>query len=218
MARPKLTLYLDVVSPFAYFAFHVIRNSPTFAPCDITYTPIFLGGVMQATGNRPPIEIKNKDKFVALDRDRWASRFAIPMGPGGPKPFPQMTLGVMRAVCAVSLKYPSELENVFAALYEKFWVDLEPISKAEVFGPVVLRVLGEARGKEVLALAGGKEAKDLLKRNSEMAVEEGAFGLPWFVCVDGEGRREAFWGFDHLGLVVDFLGLRRGDEGFRAML
>lgn len=27
MPRPKLTLYLDQVSPFAYFAFHVVRVS-----------------------------------------------------------------------------------------------------------------------------------------------------------------------------------------------
>lgn len=38
-------------------------------------------------------------------------------------------------------------------------------------------------------------------------MDEGAFGLPWFVTTDTEGRKEGFFGFDHLCHVIDFLGL-----------
>ncbi|KAG5208352.1 hypothetical protein GY631_5710 [Trichophyton interdigitale] len=62
MAAPKITLYVDIVSPFAYIAYHVLRNSPVFANCTTTYVPVLLGGIIQATGNTPPIRIKNKDK------------------------------------------------------------------------------------------------------------------------------------------------------------
>lgn len=88
----KITLYVDVVSPFAYVAYHVLRVSaptctprpshvrrrghvtakhrtsltggsqqhdPIFQKCRITYMPIFLGGVMKAAGNTPPINIKS---------------------------------------------------------------------------------------------------------------------------------------------------------------
>ncbi|KAI7580203.1 hypothetical protein KC346_g19017 [Hortaea werneckii] len=58
MARPKLTVYLDIISPFAYMAFYVTKNSPIFKQCDVNYVPIFLGGLMQKCNNRPPIEIK----------------------------------------------------------------------------------------------------------------------------------------------------------------
>jgi len=60
MARPKLTLFLDVVSPFAYIAYHITRHSPIFKQCEVSYVPILLGAVMKECGNTPPIEIKSK--------------------------------------------------------------------------------------------------------------------------------------------------------------
>jgi hypothetical protein len=103
MAGPKLTLYVDTVSPFSYEAYYILRvssghasslglsrtsvrgyvqthigselfettlrelqlselnrtlirfrlqNDPVFQKCEITYVPIFLGGVMKACGSR----------------------------------------------------------------------------------------------------------------------------------------------------------------------
>lgn len=34
-----------------------------FQKCDITYVPIFLGGLMKACGNTPPINITSKSHF-----------------------------------------------------------------------------------------------------------------------------------------------------------
>ena len=36
------------------------QNSPVFKECEINYVPVFLGGVMKATGNRAPMEIKSQ--------------------------------------------------------------------------------------------------------------------------------------------------------------
>jgi hypothetical protein len=106
MAGPKLTLYVDTVSPFSYEAYYILRvstrhtfldaamllnnglclnpgwkredsrflgrcvdnrlihsslqNDPVFKKCEITYIPIFLGGVMKACGNTPPINIRSR--------------------------------------------------------------------------------------------------------------------------------------------------------------
>lgn len=63
------------------------------------------------------------------------------------------------------------------------------------------------------------EVKKMLSANTDRAMGDGAFGLPWFVAENGKGEREEFWGVDHLGQVVEFLGLDRGLEpGLRAML
>ena len=51
-----------------------------------------------------------------------------------------------------------------------------------------------------------------MQRNTDRALEEGAFGLPWFVATNAKGETEGFWGFDHLGLVIEHLGLERGGE------
>ena len=37
-----------------------LQNDPVFKNCEITYVPIFLGGVMKACGNTAPINIKSR--------------------------------------------------------------------------------------------------------------------------------------------------------------
>ncbi len=53
------------------------------------------------------------------------------------------------------------------------------------------------------------EGKEVLIENTDRTLEDGAFGLPWIVAVNEKGEREGFFGVDHLGLVVEFLGLER---------
>lgn len=64
------------------------------------------------------------------------------------------------------------------------------------------------------------DARRVLQENTDGAFADGAFGLPWFACENDRGDREGFWGVDHLGAVLDFLGLEKpaGDGRWRAML
>lgn len=56
------------------------------------------------------------------------------------------------------------------------------------------------------------QGKPLLLANTDQAFAAGAFGLPWMTCTNAAGETEGFFGVDHLGQVVQFLGLR-GDDG-----
>lgn len=131
---------------------------------------------------------------------------------------------MQRALVAVTLLHPPTtnpaiLPACLAALYHAFWVEnRSPIGQPAVFGPILAGVLGEEGAKAVLAKAEAAETKKALNENGEEAMREGAFGLPYFVATEAGGRKEAFWGFDHLGQVVDFLGLDREGRGWRAML
>lgn len=58
-----------------------------------------------------------------------------------------------------------------------------------------------------------KEGKELLIKNTDSAIADGAFGLPWFVVTNEEGKTEGFWGVDHLGQVIEFLGLEHPKTG-----
>ncbi|KAJ5610506.1 hypothetical protein N7510_007225 [Penicillium lagena] len=220
MSAPKITLYVDVVSPFAYIAFYVLKNSPTFAQCKVQYVPVLLGGLMQTCGNTPPIRIKNKDKWINEERLRWAKYFSVPMCATTPEGFPVRTLAVQRAMCAVSQKSPAEVESVLDALYRSFWVERNSkIGEPEGFTPVLEGVLGKQVAQDVLSAMGQPDVKNILTSNTDQAFKTGAFGLPWFECTNSKGETEGFWGIDHLGQVVDFLGLDRNlDKGFRAVL
>ena len=65
----------------------------------------------------------------------------------------------------------------------------------------------------------GKEGKEVLAKNTDMAFADGAFGLPWLVATNSKGETEGFWGVDHLGQVADYLGLEKPKRGgWKALL
>ncbi|KAK0635099.1 thioredoxin-like protein [Bombardia bombarda] len=219
MARPKITLYLDTISPFAYIAYYILRHDAVFKDVDITYVPILLGGLIHKCGGKPPLEIKNKDKWINTERLRWSSHFSVPMTvplpPSFPPPAsPPLTLTILRALVAISQSTsttPSLLPKALDVLLPAYWVDRQP-----TFDPAVLTaVLADrvfdgdqaAADRVVQQDARTSQVKQLLVANTERAYEDGAFGVPWMVCTDREGRSEGFWGVDHLGQVARFLGL-----------
>ncbi|KAL5341299.1 thioredoxin-like protein [Aspergillus crustosus] len=220
MAVPKITLYYDIVSPFAHIAFHILRNSPTFSQCEVTFIPVFLGGLMNACGNTPPIRIKNKDKWINVERLRWARYFSVPISETTPEGFPPLTLAVQRALTAISQQAPAKLVSVTEAVYNEFWIKGNGrATQLEVFAPIFEKTLGETQTKAVLEAANSPDIKARLSANTQQAFDSGAFGLPWFECTNSKGEKEGFWGIDHLGQVVDFLELDRSlDRGFRAVL
>lgn len=222
--RPKITLYVDTVSPFAYVAYHILRHNPAFQSCEIRYVPIFLGGLMHKCGNTAPMKIKNKDKWIGLERLRWARLFSVPMRAELPPDFPAMTLPIMRALCAVaspSSSSPSpspspsdeeekssqiRLTRALDTLFARYWVDHIPTHRAEELRTVLGEVFGEPEAERLLTAA-ATTGKQQLIANTDMAFDDGAFGLPWMVCTNAEGVTEGFWGVDHLGQVARFLGL-----------
>ncbi|KAK2737620.1 hypothetical protein FQN55_000976 [Onygenales sp. PD_40] len=217
MAAPKITLYIDLVSPFAYMAYYVTRHSPVFAKCEITYIPIFLGGLFNATGNITPLRIKNKDKWIDIERKRWAKSLNIPIFPKVPDGFPILTLGVQRTLAALP---PAKLIPAYDALYKAFWVEGNAaIGNAETYQPILEAAVGKEVAEEAVRQSSTQAIKDKLSANTTKAFESGGFGVPWFVCTNSKGETEGFWGVDHLGQVAAFLGLDvGGDRGFRALM
>ncbi|KAH6711121.1 thioredoxin-like protein [Leptodontidium sp. MPI-SDFR-AT-0119] len=217
MAQPKITLYVDTVSPFGYIGYYLLRNDPVFSNCDITYIPIFLGGLMKMCNNATPISIKNKGTWIGKERTRWAHYFNIPMAEDYPPGFPQMTLGIMRAVCALTVLHPGKegqgiLCEVLDALFKSSWVERRKTNEKEVLEEVLGGVLGREEAGKVLAIA-GKEGKEVLNKNTDHAFQNGGFGLPYFVATNSEGQTECFWGVDHIAQVTQHLGLEKPKTG-----
>ena len=204
------------------------KNSPIFKDVKVTYTPILLGGLHKACGNLAPILITNKKEWIDRERERWADIFQIPLRKGVPRGFPVSTVGAMRVLTALGEEVEPE---VFARAIEVFWSALwNP--EAEVLrgvksedgefnikDPAVLRALlsrvdeigGDLAARVVERMA-DKEVKDKLVANTNTSFKAGAFGIPWFQCVNSRGETEGFWGFDHVGQVVRFLGLEEGAD------
>ncbi|MCJ1366304.1 hypothetical protein MMC16_005432 [Acarospora aff. strigata] len=141
-----------------------------------------------------------------------------------PEGFPPSTVGIQRALCALTLVAPEKLSDTLSALYHAFWVERKAVQKPEELKPILEKTLGDNLAREILGKSTSDEAKKLLSANTDNALEEGAFGLPWFVATNADGKKECYWGFDHIGQVVDHLGLERpkagsaSEGGWRAML
>ncbi|KAL2755850.1 hypothetical protein ACRALDRAFT_1082070 [Sodiomyces alcalophilus JCM 7366] len=221
MGVPKITLYVDTVSPFAYIAYYVLRHDPAFANVQVTFTPILLGGLMKLCGNTPPMNIKNKDAWIGKERLRWAKLFNVPMHESMPSPFPPLTLNNMRALCAI--RHIDNDDKRFLAvldhLYTEFFVHHKETSKPDVLRSSLEAVLGVDETTKVLEVA-NTEGKKILVANTNEAFASGAFGLPWMVCTNAAGEQEGFFGVDHLAQVANFLGLdiQRQQGGWKSLL
>ncbi|KAL2144665.1 hypothetical protein VTI28DRAFT_8693 [Corynascus sepedonium] len=231
MARPKITLYVDTVSPFAYLAYYVLRHDAVFKGCDITYVPIFLGGIMHKCGNVAPIKIKNKDVYINTERLRWARHFSVPIITGMPPDFPANTLPVMRALCCLEARDAAAadqqqplLTKALDEFYLQYWGNGAATHRPEVLRQTLASLFGEAEADKIIAESTTPAAKQALTTNTDRAFDSGAFGLPWMVCTDAQGKTEGFFGVDHLGQVAQFLGLERpgeaakGSSGWKALL
>ena len=70
------------------------------------------------------------------------------------------------------------------------------ISKPEIMAQCLQRNFGEEESNRILEAAATKEYKEMLTEQTARLVGKGAFGAPWFLVSDGEGREEGFFGSD----------------------
>lgn len=130
-----------------------------------------------------------------------------------------MTLYIQRVLAALTIIEPSNelLAQCLDALHSAMWEDHIDISKPDNFTPILEKVLGKEKAAKAIAM-GPKEGKDLVLKNSQAAVDEGAFGLPWFGVDKGDGKVMGFWGVASLPYVCDFLEIEGLDMTRRAVL
>jgi 2-hydroxychromene-2-carboxylate isomerase len=105
------------------------------------------------------------------------------MSEGTPEGFPINTLVTQRALTALNMKSPEKFQNVLAALYHALWVENKPINKPEVVIPIMAQVLkiSEDEAKALFAKGNAPEVKKSLIARTDVAFDDGAFGLPWYI-------------------------------------
>ena len=179
----KLEFFYDYVSIYSYLADSQLDK---LAGAEVVYRPMFLGAVMEATGNRPPGTVEAKRKYLTTDIDRWAERYSLrfKMNPI----FPQNTLTALRL--ALVAQKQGAFERVHRALFEAMWVHEKDLSDA-----AVLESIAADAGLSLKAIE-DEAIKDELKANSEEAVARGAFGAPTFFI--GE---QMFFGNDRFEFI-----------------
>jgi 2-hydroxychromene-2-carboxylate isomerase len=186
--------FYDFTSPTAYLAWARLPAIAERTGATIRYRPMFLGGVMQATGNRPPGTLPQKGAWMAADLARWAKRFNTPYKPN--PHFPMMTLMVQRA--AQEWVDRPDFDKYLAAIFTAAWRDQKNIADKAVLAEV-LTAAGFSQ-EEFFAATENPANKEKLKATTDEAVARGVFGAPTFF-VDGEMH----FGQDRLDFVEEAL-------------
>jgi 2-hydroxychromene-2-carboxylate isomerase len=166
--------YFDVGSPASYLAATQLPHICAEAGAILIWKPMLLGGVFQATGNKSPMEIVAKGKYVFDDLMRYAQRYDVPLKRN--PYFPIHTLLLMRGATAMQIKHLEHFMKYVDAVFRAIWVDGRNMNDASVVAGVLQQVgLDPAM---IMAEVTDPTVKAALKTTTDHAVERGVFGAP----------------------------------------
>lgn len=102
--------------------------------------------------------------------------------------------------------YPREkFETSFAELWRTMWQEGLDISKPDLMAQALSRHFSPDEVKRILEQANTPTYKQKLLDNTQIALDHGAFGAPWFWVENSKGNTEPFFGSDR---YVSFSALR----------
>ena len=191
----KLEFFFDCSSPWTYLAFHRIGDLAAEAGADLVWRPILVGGVFNAVNpsvyEQRANPVPAKACYYAKDLGDWARHYRLRIGM--PPVFPVNSVKAMRGALVANEK--QRLPAYVRAVFEKYWGDLEDISRDEVLAGIVNR-LGFDRD-EFFGKIAAPEYKAKLRANTEELIARGGFGSPT-IFVNGD---DMYFGNDRLVLV-----------------
>lgn len=195
----EIDFYFDFSSPYGYFASTQVDALAARHGRVCRWHPILLTPAFEASGNVRLIDQPLKGAYSRHDWDRVARLHGIPYR--FPEPFPVGTVAAARAFWWLDAHRPDAAKPFGHALFAAYFAHGRNIAHK----PVVAEVAAE-QGLDVAELMAAIELPEIkakLREETDGAIARGVFGAP-FLVVDGE----AFWGFDRLPMVEEWL--RRG--------
>ena len=187
-----LEFFYDFVSPYSYLASTRVEVVAARTGATLRWRPFLLGGVLKATENRAPIEIPAKGRHMWLDLDRWAARLGVPFA--RPPVFPAPSILALRA--ALASEPLGRLVPFSHAVFRAYFVEGRDLSRPEV----VAAAAAEAGLDGAALVAAAPGHKEALARQTQEAIDRGAFGAPAFFVGD-----QLFVGNDRLDFVEEAL-------------
>jgi len=190
--------YFDFVSPFAYLQSELLH---TLAPhIAVRPKPVLFAAILTANAHKGPAEIAAKRTFTYRFVLWQARKLGIPIKFPHVHPFNPLPLLRLALVCDAS---DEAVHRIFRFVWRDGRLPDLPIEWAEL--------THELGVPDAQSRIGDPVVKDLLRRNTEEAIERGVFGVPT-IALDGE----LFWGVDATGMARDFAeaGCRYADPEY----
>jgi 2-hydroxychromene-2-carboxylate isomerase len=192
----------DIAGPNGYLVHRVLPDFCARTGAEAVYVPVLLGGLMKATGNRPPwmvyADVPAKVAYDQLEFERFIKKHKLTKFKMNPH-FPPNSLTAVRVITGAARLgiQPAVIETLLTAM----WEEEKNLSDRDVLAQVL-----DAAGHDsavLLALADSADVKAEVVATTERAVARGAFGIPTFFVGD-----EMFFGKERLPQVADALAQR----------
>jgi glutathione S-transferase kappa 1 len=195
----KITLFFDAISPYTYLCWLSLMRYKKEWNLALDVKPVFLGGIMQTTGNKPPAMLPSRALFMANDLKRSSALYGVNIL-DSPSNFlteaAKRVLQVQRMLVGRQIDGASEeeLERVitecFHAIHSEpaFRTDTNDLVLNEETIMKILKAAGlsEPVAKHALSRANASDVKQRLVDNTKCAVEEaGAYGSPTMLIHGG---------------------------------
>ena len=196
MSNRQLEFFFDVGSPASYLAWTQLPAICERTGARLVERPMLLGAVFQATGNRSPVEVEAKRRYMLTDLTRHARRYGVAFHHN--PHFPIHTLALMRGATGYQLRMPDRFDSYLATVFRALWIEERPLGD-----PVALAETLAAAGfdpAQFQDLTADDDVKRALRTTTDEAVARGVFGAPTMFI--GE---QMFFGQDRLEFVAEAL-------------
>ena len=189
----------DIAGPNGYLVHRVLPDFCARTGAEAVYVPVLLGGLMKATGNRPPwmvyADVPAKVAYDQLEFERFIKKHQLTKFKMNPH-FPPNSLTAVRVITGAARLgiQPAVIETLLTAM----WEEEKNLSDRDVLAQVL-----DAAGHDsaaLLALADSADVKAEVVATTERAVARGAFGIPTFFVGD-----DMFFGKERLAQVAEAL-------------
>ncbi|NXN24279.1 GSTK1 transferase, partial [Nycticryphes semicollaris] len=210
MGRTLVELFYDVVSPYSWLGFEVLCRYQHIWNIDLRLRPAFLGGIMQATGNKPPALLPKRGEYMLKDMQRMAKYYQVPIK-ASEDDFQRMlsssTLGAMRFITAMDMTQPRYVEPLSREFWIRFWSQVSILWRRPLDSSSVAKKAGLSPEltQKVLEMISTPTVKNRLRETTEEALKYGAFGMP-AVVAHFNGEPHLFFGSDRLELLGSIIG------------
>ncbi len=194
MAR-TLEFFFDYASPYSYLAAQQVEAVAERTGAELRWRPFLLGAVFKSTGNVPPISSASKASYMLEDLSRWARHLGLPAF-RLPESFPINSLKANR-LGLVAAEH-GRIAPFSHAAFRAAFAEGKDLSDPKVLEALARQV--DLNPEQALAQIENQEIKDALRRNTEEAVERGAFGAPMFFV-----GKDMYFGNDRLQFVEQAL-------------
>lgn len=200
-----ITVWLDVVSPYAWLAFQRLPQVLDGLSVSVRYRPVLFAGLLQHWGQRGPAEIAPKRDWTYRQVLWLARRHGLALDLPAAHPFRPVDLLRILLAHGLASGLPGQANRyAWQQVFEHAWTAGQAADDAQRL-PALCERLHPGQGEALWASAQSDAVRTLLRENTAQACAEGVFGVPTY---QAEGR--LFWGFDALEMLAQHL---RGEPG-----